>query len=125
MRTEMKTICSLRHNSLLRGSHEAVKHFSWEAIWREFMQQVPTIVSFLEKLLPKSEHRFLAYLISVILKHRCKHMSLFQRVMSVLLYANGTSKQVSKSPNSFIVLCIVTHRYTIIYIHLRCACHQL
>ena len=73
MRTEMKPICSLRHNSLLRGSHEAVKHFSWEAIWREFMQQVPTIVSFLEKLLPKSEHRFLAYLISVILKHRCKH----------------------------------------------------
>ena len=73
------------------------------------MQQVPTIVSFLEKLLPKSDHKFLTYLIIVILKHRCKHMSLFQRVMSVLLYANGTSKQVSKFPIDFIVLRLVTH----------------
>jgi len=126
MRTEMKTICSLSHNSILRSNHEAVKHFSWEIIWKELVQQVPTLVSFLEKLLPKSEYKFFAYLISVILKHRCKHMSLFQRVMSVLLYANGTSKQVSKSLNRLSrYLSFVAYRCTIIYIHLRCVCHQL
>ena len=95
MRAEMKFICSVNFNSVLRSDNKALRNFSWEQLWGEFMHQTPSIVLFFEKLLPKSDRKFLAFLISVILKCRCKHMSLFQRVMSVLLYANGTSKQVN------------------------------
>ena len=91
---EMKSICSVNYNSVLRGEHENVKHFNWGAIWNEFSLKLPTLVLFLQKLLPKSDNKFLSFLICVIIKHRCKHMSLFQRVISVLMYAHGTSKQV-------------------------------
>jgi len=92
---EMKNIGSLNCNLILRSDHEAVKHFSWVAIWKEFTQKLPTLVSFIRKLLPKSDNKCLSCFICILLKHRCKHMSLFQRVISVLLYANGTSKQVN------------------------------
>ena len=91
----MKCICSLQHNSVLRGNIESIKHFSWDTVWEEFTQEVPTIVTFLRNLLPKADRIFLASLICLILQQRCKHMSLFQRVMSVLLYGHGTSKQVA------------------------------
>ena len=90
----MKSICSLRRNSLLRGNIEALKHFSWDAVWEEFTQEIPTLVAFVKNLLPKADKIFLAGLICVILQQSCKHMSLFQRVMSILLYGHGTSKQV-------------------------------
>ena len=61
MRIEMKTICSLSHNSILRSNHDAVKHFSWEIILREFMGQIPTVVAFLKQLLLKSSPKFLAF----------------------------------------------------------------
>ena len=94
IRGEMNSICSVNYNSVLRSEHENVKHFSWGAIWNEFTQKLPTLVLFLQKLLPKSDNRYLSFLICVMIKHRCKHMSLFQRVISVLMYAYGTSKQV-------------------------------
>ena len=39
MREEMKEICSKKHNSMLRDSHEAVKMFSWETIWLGIWKQ--------------------------------------------------------------------------------------
>ena len=119
MRAEMKTICSINCNSVLRSDNKALKNFSWEQLWGEFMQQTPSIVLFFETLLPKSDHKFLAFLISIILKCRCKHMSLVQRVMSVLLYANGTSKQVSIYPLNFFIVHMAVQRYMVICIHLR------
>lgn len=123
--SEMKNISSLKYNSILRSDHDNVKHFSWVAIWNEFTQKLPTLVSFLRKLLPKSDHKYLLCLICILLKHRCKHMSLFQRVISVLLYANGTSKQVSILASiNYWHWCITWCRCTIICICLVCACHQ-
>ena len=55
---------------------------------------VPTLVTLLQNLLPKADKMFIACLICLILQQRCKHMSLFQRIVSVLLYSHGTSKQV-------------------------------
>lgn len=97
---EMKTISSLNYSSVLRSEHENVKHFSWIEVWNEFTQKLPTLVLFLRKLLPNSNHRYLSCLICIMLKHQCKHMSLFQRLISILLYAHGTSKQVSSSTSN-------------------------
>ena len=94
MREEMKEVCSKKYNSILRDSHEAVKMFSWETIWLEFEAKVPTLFQFFEKLLPKAEKKFLAFVISLLLKKHCKHMSLVQRAVSVLLYGNAAKKQI-------------------------------
>lgn len=97
IRHEMKEICSLKHNSILRISHENLNHFSWEVIWQEFNNKVPTLVGLLQKLLPRSSNLSLSCIICLMLKQRCKHMSLLQRVVSVLLYGHGTSQQVYRA----------------------------
>lgn len=91
---EIKSICSLKHNSILRGNHETMKRFSWEKIWTELDKNVPILLKLIQRLLPKSEKKFISYLICSILKKRCMHMSLVQRAFSFLLYANGTNKEV-------------------------------
>ena len=72
-----------------------IEKFTWQEVWLELNKQVPLLVNFFKKLLPKSSFKFVSFLICAILKKRCKHMSLLQRVFSVLLYSNATNKQVS------------------------------
>ena len=93
IRQEMANICSIRHPSLLRDSHSAVKKFNWQAILSEFSLKLPTLILLLRKMLSKSD-KFISFVISLLIKKRCKHMSLLQRVISVLLYGNGTNKEV-------------------------------
>ena len=95
IRLEMKAICSVKSPSLLRSDNEDIQNFNWSLIWEEFTQRVPTLVKLLQKILPRSSKMYLSCLICQILKERCKHMSLLQRVISVLLYGHGTSQQVS------------------------------
>lgn len=95
IRVEMDEICSLNHNSMLRDQYEALKCFSWETLWFEFSQKVPSLVNLLQGILPKANKSFLSFLIAIVLKKRCKHMSLVQRMISILLYENATNKQVS------------------------------
>ena len=94
VRGEMTELCSLQHNSLLRDLHEAVKRFSWETLWREFEMKLPTLFNLLRGILPKADKKFISFVISLLVKKRCKHMSLVQRVISVLLYGNAVKKQV-------------------------------
>ena len=91
----MKKICSLNHNSILRGKNSLIENFTWQTIWLELNQNVPSLVAFFKGLLPKTNMKFISFLICAILKERCKHMSLLQRVLTVLLYSNATNKQVS------------------------------
>ena len=55
IRSELKCICSLQHNSLLQGSIKSSKHFNWDTVWEEFTQVVPTLVTLLQNLLPKAD----------------------------------------------------------------------
>ena len=96
MKEEMKKICSLNHNSILRGKNSLIEDFTWQAVWLELSNNVPLLVNFFKSLLPKSNRKFISFLICAILKEKCKHMSLLQRVFSVLLYSNATNKQVSR-----------------------------
>ena len=106
IRKEIRHICSLRHKSILRDSNKAIKRFTWEAVWLELSNNVPTLVSFFKQLLPKPDKRFIAFLICAILKKRCKQMSLIQCTFSILLYSNATNKQVS----------VVTTKFPAVYV---------
>ena len=74
IRSEMKDICSKKHNSLLRidrlsnqsNEEEAVKNFNWRTVWIELIRNVPILVGFLCILLPKSSKKFVCFVIYAI-----------------------------------------------------------
>lgn len=92
---ELKGICSLNHDSILRDNFEAVKNFSWETVWIELTDTMPTLMAILTGLVPNAHESkpFLCFLASMLLKKRLPKMGLVQRAVSLLLYGNGTSKQ--------------------------------
>ena len=118
----MTEICSTDHHySILRDSYEAVKRFSWESIWLEYQAKVPTLLALLTGLLPKAEKSFIAFVVSLLLKRRYKHMSLVQRVISLVLYGNAAKKQVS-GVTVALHGRLSPYRYTTACSHLWSAC---
>ena len=93
IKAEMKNISSKDHDSILRDSEEAVKHFSWETVVMELRQKLPTLMSLLSHLVG-TRVPLLCLLASQILKAKHQHLGLVQRAVSVMLYGNGTAKQV-------------------------------
>ncbi len=85
------------HDSILRDRIEAVKQFSWETVYLEYCKMIPTLIFFLESFIPnlKSKKIFICFVASLLLKCRHQRMGLVQRAISVMLYGNGSTKQVS------------------------------
>ena len=96
IKSEMKNISSADHDSILRDSVEAIKHFHWDTVFLELQNKVPTLMSLLKQIvkLPAEKKSLLCFLGSQLLKSRHQHMGLVQRAISVMLYGNGTAKQV-------------------------------
>ncbi len=94
---EIRKLCSDKHDTVLRDCIEAVKFFSWETVWLELGQNVPTLMTLLKSLVtfPERNRPLLCFLASVILKQRSPKLGLVQRAISLLMYGNGTSKEVS------------------------------
>ena len=44
IKKEIKEICSIARDSILRDRYEGVKQFSWETVWQELMSNVPTLM---------------------------------------------------------------------------------
>ena len=107
---EIKQLCSLDRCSLLRDDVEAVKNFSWETVWGEMIQDLPTLVCLLQGLIKRpADHKpLISLIISMILKQRSSKVSLVQRAVSVLLYGNGTSKIVSSIKLFHVTLILTT-----------------
>lgn len=95
---EMKGICSDEHDSILRDTYERVKHFKLSRFFDELVQKMPFLIKLLVSLVGGSDDSKRIILVSVIasmlLKNRFSKMGLLQRVISILLYGNGCSKQV-------------------------------
>ena len=93
---EMKNICSLSHDSILRDSHEGVKHFSWQTVFLELKNNMPTLIKVLAAIITdhKNSKSIICLIACMLLKKRLGKMSLVQRAISILLYGNGCSKQV-------------------------------
>ncbi|XP_064386162.1 uncharacterized protein LOC135334762 isoform X4 [Halichondria panicea] len=96
IKQELTTICSDNHDSILRDTCEAVKHFSWETVSLELQKNVPTLMALLKQIVPKPTNKvpMLCFVASVLLQARHQRMCLVQRAISVMMYGNGTAKQV-------------------------------
>ena len=96
IKSEMKALSSTKHDSILRDSVEAVKHFHWDTVMIELSRNLPTLMSLLSRLVghPADRNPLLCLMASQILKSRHQHLGLVQRAVSVMMYGNGTAKQV-------------------------------
>ena len=88
-------MCSLDHNSVLRNTSNAVKNFSWEVVLEELQNHMPNLMKFLKHVFPLCSTPILCVVVSQLLTFVSLKMALLQRTISVLLYSNGASKQVS------------------------------
>lgn len=99
VKKEICGLCSMERETVLRDSIEAVKFFSWETIWLELEHCIPTLMTLLKLLVkhPGCNKPLLCFLASMLLKQRSPKLSLVQKAISILMYGNGTSKEVSTS----------------------------
>ena len=74
-----------------------VKHFHWDTVYLELQHKITTLLSLLEQIVkrPSLKRPLLCALCSQLLNSQHQHMGLVQRAISIMLYGNGTAKQVS------------------------------
>ena len=53
IKSEMKALSSMEHNSILRNSDDAMKNFNWDIVLNELLSNLPTLMSLLMQLIPK------------------------------------------------------------------------
>ncbi len=96
IKKEMKSLSSDQYDSILRDRIEAVKCFSWETVTLDMEKMIPTLLSLLRQVVPQPAKRkpLICFLASLLIKSRHKHMGLVQRATSIMLYGNGSNKQV-------------------------------
>lgn len=98
IKKEMKVICSESHDSILWDCNEGIRFFKWERLFKEMCDQMPTLTTLLLFLVSGKDDTKRIILVCVLscmlLKNRFRKMGLLQRIVSVLLYGNGCSKQL-------------------------------
>lgn len=83
-------------SALVFGQKEHVKEFTWNELWDELSRKVPLLVFFLKKLVKDVDPSkpVICLIISMLLTKQNRKMCLLQNVISVVLYGNGSAKQV-------------------------------
>ena len=90
----MNDIATSKDDSILRDTVEAVKHFSWDTVTIELQMKTPTLMQLLRSLVrnPAKSKPFIDSIACQLLKDNHPKLGLMQRAVSVLFYANGTSR---------------------------------
>uniref|UniRef100_A0A1X7UTJ1 Uncharacterized protein n=1 Tax=Amphimedon queenslandica TaxID=400682 RepID=A0A1X7UTJ1_AMPQE len=94
LQSEIMVLCSDEFNSvMLHTDADGLKSFSIDTIYKA-ISAAPTLTKLLSVCV-KSNRSVLAAMISMIANNRQNKMCLFQKVISLLLYAGNCSKQVN------------------------------
>ena len=70
IKSEFSAICSDQHESILRGTPEAIRTFTWSKVWNEMQQHLPTLVSLLTAIIPGNNQQLVCTIISMLLKKK-------------------------------------------------------
>lgn len=98
---ELKHLCSIKVNSVLRRKdNESIKRFPWEIIVNEVAKNCPTLTALLlsctttRKSTLINQKFIVVVIVSILSKFRCSAMSLFQKMVSMILYAGHAGNKV-------------------------------
>lgn len=99
-RSELKSMCSVPVSSVLqKQSKDVYDDFSWDLLYAELEVNAPVLLSLLESCTqtrrPRENRRaVIGMCVAILLKHCFAKMSLVQRIVSLILYAGHSGKQV-------------------------------
>ena len=107
---ELKHLCSIKVNSVLRRKdNKSIKRFPWEIIVNEVAKNCPTLYctssvmyNYQKELQLINQKFIVVVIISILSKFRCTAMSLFQKMVSMILYAGHAGNKVQLELLSFI-----------------------
>ena len=100
LRFELKQLCSIRVNSVQRSKDkEHLRDFPWEDIVRECLEHCPVLANLLlastaTKKVHPNQKNVLCMITCVLSKFHCSKMSLFQRLVSALLFSGHVGTAV-------------------------------
>ena len=95
VKRQIRTL-SRDQSAFVFGKKEHVKEFTWDELWDMLSRKLLLLAFFLKKLVKDvdSSKPVICLIISMLLKKQNRKMCLLQNVISVLLYGNGSAKQV-------------------------------
>lgn len=92
---EVKKVCSDNHDSILRMKFkEALERFSWDRVWRELSDNVPTLLHLVGTRNPERAIPALCVSVMILLKLRNNKLNLVQALVSIILKAGHATIQV-------------------------------
>ena len=113
IRKELAALCTVKNESIMRSSQPStLRDFSWESLVTEVKLAAPTLTAILDGSLevhtsPSKEKRrktvktrrvnkaaIVGLCTAILCRYRNQSMNLVQRLISVLMYKGGASKQV-------------------------------
>ncbi len=100
MRHELKSMCSERVNSILSSQCSSHLHqFTWDKLLQELSVNAPVFLSTLLSLTQTRQPRMnrdaiIGMCSAILLKFRFSKMSTIQKLISLILYAGHSGKQV-------------------------------
>ena len=101
LKEEVKKMCSSKVNSVLSSqSKDVLKTFKWNDLTDELIMHAPTLMNVLYSCTETKSSRdnrtaIICTCAAIIFKHRFPHMSLIQRIISLILHAGHCGKQVN------------------------------
>ncbi len=102
-KNEIRQLCS--ESVLLRSTKEDLCSFSWSHVCEELNRRAPCILSLLKSCIPESspfdKQAIACTCLAILVKARRQSACLVQKVVSLILYAGHTSKQVSDLIHSY------------------------
>ena len=98
--TEMKEFCSERGDSVLQNRDPTLlKTFTWKTVKRETTTHAPVLVKILESTGIKGKNRpnfdaVVSVCVALLARNRNPRMNLVSKVLSLILYAGHSAKEV-------------------------------
>lgn len=100
LQKELSSMCSEKVNSILSGqSPTELKEFTWSKLVNELLESSPVFLSLLQSCTRTRRRRpnqvaVIGMCAAILLKHRHSKISLVQRILSLILCAGHSGKQV-------------------------------
>ena len=110
VRNELISMCSDSTNSILRSqSCHDLKEFTWSKLLLELAETAPILLTILQESTRTRRPRpnqaaVIGMCFSILLKHRFREMSLVQKILTLILHAGHSAKQVAILPDAWQVM---------------------
>ena len=110
---ELRVLCSDKYSSILTNhGAEQITNFHWDHVIDEAKEAMPVLLKLLSMSMKTRTERdnanaIIGLIISILAKQRRPTSSLFQKIVSLILYSGHCSKKVYNLHVSYVMIIII------------------